>query len=69
MLPSKLKRKIVEEKVKPNGKGKSEKEDSADAESDYESDQVIFVVPNMCFYLPPQNFMVLGKLPHRDSKR
>ena len=43
MLPSKLKRKVVEDKAKPNGKKEQEQEDSANAESDYESDQVILI--------------------------
>lgn len=45
MLPSKLKRKIAVEKGKLNGKGSKEEENVADAESDYESDQV-----SLCFY-------------------
>lgn len=43
MLPSKLKRKVVEDKTKTNGKKEQEQGDSANAESDYESDQVILM--------------------------
>ena len=42
MLPSKLKRKILEEKALSSDKEKQEKEEVVEAESDYESDQVIF---------------------------
>lgn len=44
MLPSKLKRKVVEDKVLSNGKATNEKEALVDAESDYESDQVVLLL-------------------------
>jgi hypothetical protein len=53
MVKSKTKRKLVEEKVTTNGKDKQELEETAEAESDYESDQVNNFFCNMCFYLPP----------------
>ena len=44
MLPSKLKRKVIEDKGASNGKVTNEKEALVDAESDYESDQVILLL-------------------------
>lgn len=44
MLPSKLKRKNIDDKGKSNGQAKPEKEASVDAESDYESDEVILLL-------------------------
>lgn len=43
MLPSKLKRKITVDKGKVNGKGSKEEDIAPEAESDYESDQVIML--------------------------
>jgi hypothetical protein len=40
MMPTKLKRKCVEDKAKSNGKEKDDKENELASESDYESDQV-----------------------------
>lgn len=51
MLSSKTKRKLVEDKGTTNGDGKNEKDVSNDAESDYEFDEVILLILNMCFYL------------------
>lgn len=48
MLPSKLKRKLTDDKGKSNGKGKQEKEVVVETESDYESDEVSFVVAEPC---------------------
>lgn len=62
MLPSKIKRKLVEDKSVTNGDGKNKKDVSDEAESDYESDEVILLTTNMCFYLH-QNDNLLGELP------
>jgi hypothetical protein len=49
MLPSKNKRKLAVDKGTTNGNGISEKKDLVEAESDYESDEVSFVVATCAF--------------------
>lgn len=67
MMPSKLKRKVVDEKVKTNGNEKQKEKESTEAESDYESDQVSFVILTCAFIY--KKLFVAGKLPHRNSER
>lgn len=43
MLPTKLKRKLAEDKGALNGKGANEKDASVDAESDYEFEVILFL--------------------------
>lgn len=68
MLPAKLKRKLAEDKGKPNANEKNDKETVVEAGSDYESDEVILCCYNMCFYLPARILSVLGELPWRNPK-
>lgn len=51
MLPSKLKRKVTEDKGKSNGVEKHEKEELDETQSDYESDEVSFVVAKTCAFI------------------
>lgn len=67
MLPSKLKRKNGEAKATSNGKGVTKKEEKVEAQSDYESDEVSFVILKHVLLFTSLRIL-LGELPDRDSR-
>lgn len=73
MLPSKLKRKLADDKGKTSNKGKQENEVAAEVQSDYESDEVNFFVDRHVLLswllFTSRVIFVLGEFPGRDSKR